>query len=84
MEHSRAHFVRLLTLIGIGSVLTLGRSGESNLADNATVEKPKGRTSTKRESAYLGRLEQLAASGGHGVNLAEMTDDEIRARLLGR
>lgn len=38
----------------------------------------------REESAYLERLEQLAAAGGHGVDLGEMDDDEIRARLLGR
>lgn len=34
--------------------------------------------------ADLARLKELARNGGCGVNLAEMSDDGIIARLLGR
>lgn len=88
MEHSLAKFVRILTPFGFGSLFPQGRTGESKLADHKLLDPPARDTGkpgkTRKDGAYLARLEQLANAGGYGVDLSKLSDAQIRARLLGR
>ena len=64
MEHTRASFVRLLTLFGIGALVPLGRTGETMVADSDTLERPKVEAVDASVGAYL---ELLNKDIGRGV-----------------
>lgn len=53
------------------------------MATEKLLDRPAKKASKTEQKSYLEHLNKLAAAGGHGVNLAKMSLNEIRSRLFG-
>ena len=86
MEHTRASFVRLLTLFGIGSVFPKGRTGETLVADHKLLDPPVRHTEPEAVRDLLKEVLSLAEEADKievGVSLGSLSRAERRRRLYG-
>jgi hypothetical protein len=84
MEHSRTNFVRLLTPFRIEGLLPLSGTGEHKVAaENHVLDAPAKKAKTAPAAPVrdedLERLLKLAEAGIEGVDLGELSDDELDA-----